>query len=319
MNDNYGRKINYLRISLTDKCNLKCIYCMPSEESEKELLASNMNYEENCNIIKAAASLGISKVRFTGGEPLLYKDISKLIEFTSKIPSIKDISITTNGMLLYDMAEELKKSGLKRVNISLDSLRPDKFKEITRGGDIGKVFKSIEKCLSIGIEPVKINTVIMRGINDDEIDDFINLTNDNPISVRFIELMPIGEGRKIYEKSFISSDEVLSRYNNLIPIEIDRSSTATLYKLKGAKGNIGFITPMSCKFCSDCNRIRLTSAGTLKPCLHSETEISLKGHTHTASNILDKIKESIYKKPSEHMILEEGKSDSKKMMYQVGG
>jgi len=319
MNDKYGRKINYLRISLTDKCNLKCIYCMPSEKNEEELFNSNMSYEENCNIIKAAASLGISKIRFTGGEPLLYKDINRLIAFTSKIASINDISITTNGMLLYDMAEDLKKSGLKRVNISLDSLKKDKFKDITRGGDIDKVFKSIEKCLSIGIEPVKINTVIMRGINDDEIDDFINLTKDNPISVRFIELMPIGEGRKIYKESFISSDEVLSRYSNLIPIEIDKSSTATLYKLKGAKGNIGFITPMSCKFCSDCNRIRLTSAGTLKPCLHSETEISVKEYADSNSIILDKIKETIYEKPSEHRILEEGKSDSKKMMYQVGG
>ncbi|KOA19404.1 cyclic pyranopterin monophosphate synthase [Clostridium homopropionicum DSM 5847] len=319
MNDNYGRKINYLRVSLTDKCNLKCIYCMPAEENEKEFLKSNMSYEENCNIIKAAASIGIGKIRFTGGEPLLYKDIIKLIEFTSKISSIKDISITTNGMLLYDMAEELKRAGLKRVNISLDSLNPEKFKKITRGGDVNKVFESIEKCLSIGLEPVKINTVIMRGINDDEIDDFINLTKDNPISVRFIELMPIGEGRKIYKESFISSEEVLSRYSNLIPIETDKSSTAALYKLNGAKGNIGFITPMSCKFCSDCNRIRLTSAGTLKPCLHSETEISVKEYTDKDTIILDKIKEAIYKKPSEHKIIEEGKSNSKKMMYQVGG
>lgn len=319
MNDNYGRKINYLRISLTDKCNLKCVYCMPEKESEKELNSSNMSYEENCNIIKAAASLGISKIRFTGGEPLLYKDITKLIEFTSKIPSIKDISITTNGMLLHQMADDLKKSGLKRVNISLDSLNPEKFKKITRGGDVSKVFKSIEKCLSIGLEPVKINTVIMRGINDDEIDDFINLTKDNPISVRFIELMPIGEGRKIYKESFISSDEILSRYRNLIPIESDKSSTAALYKLKGAMGNIGFITPMSCKFCSTCNRIRLTSAGTLKPCLHSETEISVKEYADKNTIVLDKIKEAIYKKPSQHRIIEEGKSDSRKMMYQVGG
>lgn len=319
MLDKHGRKINYLRVSVTDRCNLRCIYCMPTEGVEKKQHEDIMRYEEIFNVVKAAATIGINKIRFTGGEPLILKDMDKLIYYTSKISSIQDIAMTTNAMLLQDRVEDLKKVGLKRVNISLDSLKGDRFKNITRGGDINKVFNSIEKCISIGMKPVKINTVIMKGINDDEIDDFMNLTKEYPISVRFIELMPIGEGSKIYKNSYISSEEIISKHENLIPVETNKSSTAALYRFNGAKENIGFISPMSCKFCSNCNRVRLTAEGTLKPCLHSEKEINIKEYVNDSKILLSKITEAIYDKPLEHHLVEDEKSKSKKMMYQIGG
>ncbi|HCL4547058.1 GTP 3',8-cyclase MoaA [Clostridium botulinum] len=319
MLDKHGRKINYLRVSVTDRCNLRCVYCMPPEGIVKKEHDNIMRYEEIFKVVKSASLLGVNKIRFTGGEPLILKDIDKLIYNTSKINSIKDIAMTTNAILLEDMVEELKKAGLKRVNISLDSLKEDRFKSITRGGDINKVFKSIEKSLSIGMRPIKINTVIMKGINDDEIDDFMNLTKKYPISVRFIELMPIGEGRKLYKDGYISSEEIISKHSDLIPVETEKSSTALLYKFKESKENIGFISPMSCKFCSGCNRVRLTSEGTLKPCLHSEKEVDLKNYMDSSQALLSKINETIYNKPLEHHMIEEKESKSKKMMYQIGG
>ncbi|MDU6878418.1 GTP 3',8-cyclase MoaA [Clostridium tepidum] len=319
MLDKYGRKINYLRVSVTDRCNLRCIYCMPPEGILKKDHNDIMRYEEIFNVIKTASLLGIDKVRFTGGEPLILKNIDKLIYNTSKISSIRDIAMTTNAVLLEDRVEDLKKAGLKRLNISLDSLKKDRFRSITRGGDINKVFKSIEKSLSIGMRPIKINTVIMKGINDDEIEEFMNLTKEYPISVRFIELMPIGEGRKLYKDSYMSSEEIISKNRDFIPVETDKSSTALLYKFKESKENIGFISPMSCKFCSGCNRVRLTSEGTLKPCLHSEKEVNLRDYIENEQAILSKMNEVIYNKPLEHHMIEEKESNSKKMMYQIGG
>ncbi|NFV11850.1 GTP 3',8-cyclase MoaA [Clostridium sporogenes] len=319
MLDKYGRKINYLRVSVTDRCNLRCIYCMPPEGVLKKDHDDMMRYEEIFNVVKTASLLGIDKIRFTGGEPLILKNIDKLIYNTSQLSSIKDIAMTTNAIFLEDRIDDLKKAGLKRVNISLDSLKKDKFKSITRGGDINKIFKGIEKSLSLGMTPMKINTVIMKGINDDEIDDFMNLTKEYDISVRFIELMPIGEGRKLYKDSYIISEEIISKHRDFIPVKRDKSSTAILYKFKEAKENIGFISPMSCKFCSGCNRIRLTSEGTLKPCLHSEKEVNLKDYVENEQALLSKMNEAIYNKPLEHHMIEEKESKSKKMMYQIGG
>lgn len=319
MLDKYGRRINYMRVSVTDRCNLRCIYCMPPEGIVKKDHEDIMRYEDIAKVIKAASSLGINKIRFTGGEPLILKDIDKLIYYTGKIDSIKDIAITTNGIFLYDMVDELKKLGLKRVNVSLDSLDKEKFRNITRGGDIDKVVKSIEKSLSVGIEEVKVNTVLMRGINDDEVEDFINLTKELPITIRFIELMPIGEGEEFYKKNYIDSKEILLNHKNLIPIDSQKGSTAELYKLENAKGKIGFITPMSCKFCSDCNRIRLTSEGNIKPCLNSREEISISKYIDDDLILTKKIEETIYNKPLEHFLIEDGKSRSKKKMYQIGG
>lgn len=319
MRDNYGRNINYLRISVTDRCNLRCVYCMPEQGVESLRHEEILRFEDTLKIVKVASGLGINKIRYTGGEPLVMKDIDKLIYETSKLKGIDDIAITTNGILLSDMATDLKKAGLKRVNISLDTLNSEKYKSITRIGDLGEVLKSIEKCLSIGLKPVKINTVLIRGVNDTEFVDFLNLTRELPIEIRFIELMPIGEGIKIYEKGKISFMEILEQHTELIAIETEKSSTAELYKLPEAKGKIGFISPVSCKFCSDCNKIRLTSTGTIKPCLHSKEEINLREYLRDEVMLNAAIKSAILNKPLEHHLEEERASRSMKVMSQIGG
>lgn len=319
MIDIFGRDINYLRISLTDRCNLRCIYCMPENGIKSRPHKDILRFEDNVKIVKAAAGLGIKKIRYTGGEPLIVKDIDKLIYETSRIPAIEDIAITTNGILLSDMAQDLKKAGLKRVNISLDTLDKDKFKSITRVGDLDKVLESIETCLKLELTPVKINTVLMKGINDTEFNDFLNLSKELPIEIRIIELMPIGEGIKLYEKSKLSITEMLKLHPELIQIEMEKSSTAQLYKLAGAKGKIGVISPLSCKFCSDCNKIRLTSTGNIKQCLHSKEEINLKKYLNDEAKLTAALKSAIYNKPLEHHLTEENVSRSKKKMYQIGG
>nr|WP_312578656.1 GTP 3',8-cyclase MoaA [Sedimentibacter sp.] len=318
MLDKKGRKIDYLRVSLTDRCNLRCVYCMPEEGIMKKTHNDIVRFEDLEKVISAFAALGIKKVRFTGGEPLILKGIEKLIKFTSSMPEIDDVSLTTNGILLYDKAEKLKLAGLNRVNISLDTLDEDKYKEITRGGDIHKVLAAIEKCISIDLKPVKINTVLMRHFNDDEVDKFINLTKDMPVQVRFIELMPIGEGLKFYEKSSMKIDEIISGRKDLIHIK-DKSNVASVYKIDGAKGTVGFISPISCKFCNDCNRVRLTSTGAIKPCLHSNEEISLKPYLNDENMLKQVIKDAIYNKPDEHHLEADKKSKTNKMMYQIGG
>jgi len=319
MQDGNGRKINYIRVSLTDRCNLRCVYCMPEGGIGKKEHHEIIRHEEIIKILKASAFLGINKVRFTGGEPLIVKGVDRLINETSKINGIEDIAITTNGILLNSMVNELKKAGLKRVNISLDSLREDKFKKITRGGNIQDVFQAIEKCINLGIKPVKINTVLIKGINDDEITDLIKLTKDYPVHVRFIELMPIGEGLNYYDTGFISSEQVISEQRELVPLNNNISSTASLFKLPNSKGTVGFISPLSCKFCSNCNRIRLTSSGTIKPCLHSDTEFDLKKYLDSEVNLISELKEIIYNKPSEHNLENDGKSRSKRDMFEIGG
>jgi molybdenum cofactor biosynthesis protein A, bacterial len=318
MLDSHGRIINYLRVSLTDRCNLRCIYCMPEGGIEKKSHEDIMRFEEILEVVKVCASLGIKKVRYTGGEPLILRGIERLIHETSLIPGIEDISITTNGMLLGDMAGDLKKAGLKRVNISLDTLKADKFKRITRGGDINKVFSAIERCIETGLSPVKINTVVIRGINDDEIPELIGLTKRMPVHVRFIELMPIGEGTKLYEYGMISSDEIIEMIPGLIQTD-DGSNTARVFRLKDSMGTVGFISPLSCKFCGSCNRIRMTASGTIKPCLHSDNEISIKEYLNNEIMLTSALRDIIYNKPAEHHLDVDKKSMSHRMMYQIGG
>ncbi len=319
MQDSFGRNIEYLRVSITDRCNLRCVYCMPEEGIKKLDREKILSFEEIIKIVKACASLGIRKIRYTGGEPLIIKGIENLIHETSIIPGIEDIAITTNGILLYDMAQDLKKAGLKRVNISLDTLNEDKYRKITRGGDLRKVLMAIEKCIEIGMTPVKLNVVLIRGLNDDEVIDLMNLTMNMPVEVRFIELMPIGEGVKYYDKGEMSTEEIINSYPSLIPVENNLHSTANLYKLKNAKGNIGFITPLSCKFCDNCNRIRLTSTGTIKPCLHSREELDIRRYVENEAMLIEVLKTAISSKPKEHYLNSESISRSEKDMYQIGG
>ncbi len=319
MVDKKGRKINYLRISLTDRCNLRCIYCMPEEGIIKKTHDDILHFQEILKVIKSASVLGVNKVRYTGGEPLIIKGIDKLIYETSKIQGINEIALSTNGILLSDVIHDLKRVGLNRVNISLDTLDKDKYKGITRGGELNKVLEAIDKCLSLGIKPVKINAVLMKGFNDDEIDSFIKLTKESPIHVRFIELMPIGEGVKYFDDYFMSSKEIIKRYPELIPVEKEEFSTAELYKLQDGKGKIGFINPLSCKFCVECNRIRLTSDGGIKPCLHSEKEYNIKKFINNEALLIKELENIIYNKPLAHHLVEDKLSKSKKMMFQIGG
>lgn len=315
LKDNYGRRINYLRISVTDFCNLRCKYCMPEEGVEKKDHDKILSVEEIVSIAEAFISSGIDKVRLTGGEPLVRNGILEIVEGIGKIKGLRDFAMTTNGILLGEYAEKLRELGLDRVNISLDTLDSEKYKKITGGGDIEKVFESIEECKRVGLEPIKLNVVVMKGFNDDELGDFIELTRDENIDVRFIELMPIGEAIN-YKTSYISNKDIIKNYSDLIKVDSeDKSSPAEYYKLEGGRGRVGFINPISCKFCHECNRLRLTSEGRIKPCLHSSKEYDVREYFD--DELLVRIKEIIDKKPNSHK-LEDGEYISKKM-YEIGG
>lgn len=319
MIDSFGREINYLRISLTDRCNLRCSYCMPEKGIEEKLDHDEiLSLEETYRIAKVFVELGVNKIRLTGGEPLVRKGIVELVALLSKLDGLKDLAMTSNGLLLKEMAQPLKEAGLNRINISLDSLDPEKYREITRGGDLEKVLAGIEEAKRVGLSPIKINTVLIGGFNDDEIMDLIDLTKDEEIDVRFIELMPIGEAANWAQQNFISNNEILKRAKNLVAVKKeDPSSPANYYKIPGYKGKVGIINPISCKFCEDCNRVRLTSRGKLKLCLHSNMEIDLKDYLHSDQALKDKILESIQKKEEAHH-LEEGQYIIRNM-NQIGG
>lgn len=262
MKDNEGRIIDYLRISLTDRCNLRCIYCMPEEGVEHTSHNEILRYEEILRIAKASASLGVKKVRLTGGEPLIRKGITGLVKSLKTIEGIEEVSITTNGVLLEKMVEELADSGLNRVNLSLDSLKADKFKAITRYADLNEVLRGMKHAIERNLK-VRINVVLMKGINDDEVLDFVDLIKKYPVDVRFIELMPIGRGTEFIG---ISNEDLIVKIRTsgyeLKEIKYKAGQgPARYFELQGAHGDLGFISPMSHQFCETCNRIRLTSEG----------------------------------------------------------
>jgi len=277
--DNFERTIDYMRISITDRCNLRCIYCMPSRGLAPMEHEEILRYEEIVRILKIAVRSGLKKIRITGGEPLVRKNVPYLIKLVKAIEGIGDLSLTTNGILLAQYADSLAEAGLDRVNISLDSLRPDRYRDITRGGDIDAVFNGIEAAAKAGLNPVKINMVPIRGINDDEIADFALMTFKSSYQIRFIEFMPIGTPNVWKPERFISSGEIKSlveRIGPLTPVRLRKAGPARYFRLDGASGVLGFISPLSNHFCGECNRLRLTADGKLKPCLFSETEIDLK-------------------------------------------
>ncbi|HAS73097.1 MAG TPA: GTP 3',8-cyclase MoaA [Clostridiales bacterium UBA8960] len=318
MIDQYGRTINYLRLSVTDKCNLRCKYCMPEEGIEKVRHDDILTYEEITQVVETMSQMGVDKIRITGGEPLVRPGIVNLVSMLSRLDSVREVTMTTNGILLSGMAEDLKKAGLRRVNISLDSLNPARFKEMTRGGDLSKVIAGIDAAKRHGLTPIKLNVVLINGFNDDEIQDFVALTMDDEIDVRFIELMPIGEVAKWNKSQFVSNKIVLERMPELIPtISKDPSSPATYYKLPGGKGKVGLISPISCKFCDMCNRVRITSEGFLKQCLHSNEEIALRPLIKSIALLEHTLRRTVFEKPEEHQI-EEGHVMTRNMV-EVGG
>ena len=320
--DSFGRSINYLRISVTDRCNLRCLYCMPPEGVPQMPHSEILSYEEIRNVIRAAAELGISRIRLTGGEPLVRAELPKLVRMLSQVEGIEELSLTTNGTFLKKYALELKQAGLSRVNVSLDTLKPDKFRYITRLGELKTVLEGIETAKEAGFEPVKINTVIMQGINNDEILDFARMTYKEGWHVRFIELMPFKGAAE-----FVPSIELrqhISLLGKLEPCEsITGNGPATYYSLAGAKGAIGFISSLTeTSFCSRCNRMRLTPDGKLRPCLLGEDEIDLKTPLRNNAS-MEELKSLILKavasKP-EHHHLEEGNIRLvNRRMSQIGG
>lgn len=322
MKDQFNREINYLRISITDKCNYNCRYCKP-DDSPETLSGKYLTDEELIQIVRAAAKMGVTKIRLTGGEPLMRKGLVNLIKQMKEIDGINEIAMTTNGSILYHQLEELKAAGLDRVNLSLDSLDPTRFKYITNGGELSDVFKSIKKLLELEMKPVKLNVVLMKGFNDDEIQHFVNLTKDQEITVRFIELMPIGSHDFSFKKHYLSSDEIINRYPELEALPQRQGETARYFKLPNSKGKVGLISAVSHHFCDSCNRLRITSDGKVKPCLHLKKEYDLleyiRNHHNEEQTIEEFLKNCILKKPKSHKINDEDFEKVDRSMYRIGG
>lgn len=327
--DDFGRAINYLRVSVTDRCNLRCIYCMPSEGIDKHAHQEILRYEELLLIIRAAAELGICKVRITGGEPLARLGIVDFVGMVAAIPGIDDLSMTTNATLLARHAQALAEAGLQRVNVSLDSLRPERFEKITRRGHLEDVFAGVEAARAAGLEPIKFNVVVVRGLNDDEIADFARRTVTDGWHVRFIELMSIGANVDWAGDGIVTVPEMRARVQEEVgPLQAVHgppgSGPARYYTLPGAGpegGTLGFIGAKSEHFCASCNRLRLTADGRLRPCLMSDREIDLRQALREgggAAEIKPLLAQAIRSKPARHH-LDEALSPRDRTMAQIGG
>ena len=314
MRDGCGRTIDYLRLSVTDLCNYRCRYCMPPEGVCKRDHRDTLSVEECAEIGSAAVRLGVTKIRLTGGEPLVRRGIVEICRQLRAIPGLEELCLTTNGSRLPELAKPLREAGVDRLNISLDTLRPDRFRDMTRLGELEDVMSGIKAAEAAGFRNLKLDTVLIGGFNDDEIGDFLNLTMDHPWEVRFIELMPMGPCASWDKSCFLPGTEVLKRYPALQ--EIEPNGVARRYRLPGAKGTVGLISPMSHEFCSECRRIRVTADGKLKGCLHSREEISLRGLHGEA--LEEAIRRGILQKPQRHHLAERP-SDTPRTMNQIGG
>lgn len=314
MKDAFDREITYLRISVTDLCNLRCRYCMPDGVCRKRH-EDILSFEEIAEIVSAAAKLGVYKIRITGGEPLVRRGCVELCRMIAAVDGIREIDLTTNGILLPKYAAELKAAGVTRVNISLDSLDPRKYAAITGGGDLEEALGGIRAAQAAGLTPVKLNTVLIGGFNDDEIPAFVERTRKEPLELRFIELMPMGG--HFGPEAYLPGDAVLDRVPELQPLP-ENGGVARLYRLPDGKGRVGLISPLSRHFCATCNRLRLTSEGSLKPCLHSNQEIPVRGLHGDA--LLDALRRAIGEKPRMHGALDaEHMSAAGRPMNTIGG
>ena len=317
MKDSYQREIDYLRISLTDLCNLRCRYCMPEEGVEKKRHCEMLTEDEIIAAVRAAASLGVTKVRVTGGEPLVKKNLLSICSRIAAVPGVRTLCITTNGTLLSELAVPLRDAGVSRINISLDTLQPDKYRHITRCGSFADAWRGVEAALAAGFEKVKLNTVLIGGFNDDEIGALAALTQRYPLDVRFIELMPMNGNREFGPQAFLPCAKVLEALPDAAPAAQD-GGVARLYRLPGAKGSIGLISPLSSHFCAACNRLRLTADGKLKPCLHSSEEYTVKGLPY--ETVCAQMRTAILQKPQWHGTLSpEARSRTARNMNEIGG
>jgi cyclic pyranopterin phosphate synthase len=326
--DPFGRAITYLRISLTDRCNLRCVYCMPQEGLQWQARASQLSAEEIARVVESAARGGVTRVRLTGGEPLVHPHIVEIVRRIASIPEIEEVSLTTNAMLLERLAQPLAEAGLKRVNISLDSLDADKFKRITRGGDIDRVWRGIAAAKRSHLAPLKLNTVIVRGLNADELPALARLTMENDWHVRFIEVMPIGnaqdwgEGLPAPSERYVSVQEMRSALStfDLRPVTAPQGNgPARTYRIPNALGTIGFISPLGEHFCQNCNRLRLTSDGKLRSCLVIPNEVSLRDALRSGQSLEPFFEQAIAQKPEHHDMLVATPTDAQRGMSQIGG
>lgn len=316
MIDSFGRSITYLRLSVTELCDLRCRYCMPEEGVCKLRHDQMLTEEEMLRAVCAASKLGITKVRVTGGEPLTKPNILSICRGIAHAPGIQDTAITTNGTRLPELAGPLRKAGIRRVNISLDTLDPEKYAYITRRGQLQNALNGLRAALDAGFDQVKINAVLIGGFNEDEIPALAELTQRWPVDVRFIELMPMAGNTGFGKESYIPVSRVLQRLPEAKAE--NEEGVAKMYRLPGARGRLGLISPLSQHFCASCNRIRLTADGKLKPCLHSAEEISIKGLND--EDMLAQMKKAILSKPRCHKALSaESRSQTARNMNQIGG
>lgn len=334
LTDHFGRPITYLRISVTDRCNLRCVYCLPGEGVQWQARANQLTAEEIARVTASMAQAGVRRVRLTGGEPLVRPDIVEIVERLASIPGIEEVSLTTNAMLLEKLARPLADAGLKRVNISLDTLDADKFKRITRGGSIDRLWRGIEAAEEAGLTPLKLNTVVVNGLNADELPELALLTIENPWHVRFIELMPVGnaqawgEGFPTAPERYVSVQEMLSRLSsfNLQPAHRGPSVLTTptgngparTFRIPGALGTVGFISPLGEHFCQNCNRLRLTADGYLRPCLLLDGEINIREALRAGEPLLPLIQRAVEAKPQGHELFMQHYPESRRMA-QIGG
>jgi len=326
--DGHNRRINYLRVSITDRCNLRCQYCMPKEGISQFGHSEILSYEEILRLTALAVKRGITKIRITGGEPLVRKGVVELVRQVSQLPGIADLSMTTNGILLAEFAPALFQAGLKRLNISMDSLSPGKYRQMTRGGELSRVWAGIEAAKRAGISPIKINVVAIAGFNDMEVLEFARLTLRDPCQVRFIEFMPVGPSSEWKPERCLPFEEIKRRiesFRPLIPLDNGRygyEGPARLFKFPGAAGEIGFISPISHHFCESCNRLRLTADGKLRTCLFSDEEIDLKPllrSTCDDGELERKLDAAISTKPLRHPVMETGMKRCHRPMVKIGG
>ncbi|MCR8659015.1 GTP 3',8-cyclase MoaA [Paenibacillus endoradicis] len=330
LEDRYGRLHDYLRISVTDRCNLRCLYCMPEEGVQFAASETLLSYDDIVEIVKVGASLGIKKLRITGGEPLIRPNLHELIGQLSAIPQIEDIALTTNGIYLESQAEKLRKAGLNRVNISLDTLDPTRFKFIARNGDLKKVLAGIEAAAKVGFSPIKLNCVLLKGINEDEIAQFLRLAYEQPLHVRFIEYMPIGHADEGWKQHYLPLSTVLDiaqkeGYNISEKNEIQGNGPSENWEFSGGVGSFGLIHPISDHFCKNCNRLRLTSDGLIKPCLYWMDELDMKSAIGNSDELRNVYYKAMQIKPQNHEMAEklldiaQTHVPTERRMSQIGG
>ncbi|MFQ5587120.1 MAG: GTP 3',8-cyclase MoaA [Thermodesulfobacteriota bacterium] len=325
--DTYNRTIDYLRISVTDRCNLRCTYCMPSEGIRLAPPKEILRYEEILRIARVAVSNGISKIRVTGGEPLVRRGIVEFIGEAASLEGLTDLSLTTNGVLLKEYAAPLREAGLKRINVSLDSLRHDRFRGITRGNKLDAVLTGVEEAERVGLSPVKINMVVIKGFNDDEILDFADLTRTKPYHIRFIEYMPFDTEAGWQREQCMSIEEIMENITatqEIVPLEApeQRTGPARRYRFKDGVGELGFISPVSDHFCGSCNRLRLTADGKLRVCLFSDSEIDVREALRRGCSdeeIRELLFTAVKNKPESHQINENIFKKCSRTMSLIGG